>query len=178
VKTARRDLESLSAAGLPVSAQPGRGGGRQPLGGGRTDLSGLNAAETRPRRRSSSIRQAGVAPRRPRLRTWRCSSAPSSSGCRSGCGTRGDPVPRPPGPWTRWDSRQGRNLVPPRGDGFRPAHVQAGPCASRHADGQGSGPAAGFDLAQAWREAVAPLELRRQLAEIGAQLVEAYTKQS
>jgi ABC-type amino acid transport system permease subunit len=36
----------------------------------------------------------------------------------------------------------------------------------------------GFDLAQAWREAVAPLELRRQLAEIGAQLVEAYTKQS
>jgi predicted DNA-binding transcriptional regulator YafY len=47
VKTARRDLESLSAAGLPVYAQPGRGGGWQLLGGGRTDLSGLNAAETR-----------------------------------------------------------------------------------------------------------------------------------
>jgi predicted DNA-binding transcriptional regulator YafY len=47
LKTARRDLESLSAAGLPVYAQPGRGGGWQLLGGGRTDLSGLNAAETR-----------------------------------------------------------------------------------------------------------------------------------
>jgi predicted DNA-binding transcriptional regulator YafY len=47
VKTARRDLESLSTAGLPVYAQPGRGGGWQLLGGGRTDLSGLNAAETR-----------------------------------------------------------------------------------------------------------------------------------
>jgi predicted DNA-binding transcriptional regulator YafY len=47
VKTARRDLEALSAAGLPVYAQPGRGGGWRLLGGGRTDLSGLNAAETR-----------------------------------------------------------------------------------------------------------------------------------
>ena len=47
VKTARRDLEALSTAGLPVYAQPGRGGGWQLLGGGRTDLSGLNAAETR-----------------------------------------------------------------------------------------------------------------------------------
>ena len=47
VKTARRDLESLSTAGLPVYAQPGRGGGWQLLGGGRTDLSGLNAAEAR-----------------------------------------------------------------------------------------------------------------------------------
>jgi predicted DNA-binding transcriptional regulator YafY len=47
VKTARRDLESLSTAGLPVYARPGRGGGWQLLGGGRTDLSGLNAAETR-----------------------------------------------------------------------------------------------------------------------------------
>jgi predicted DNA-binding transcriptional regulator YafY len=47
VKTARRDLESLSTAGLPVYARPGRGGGWQLLGGGRTDLSGLTAAETR-----------------------------------------------------------------------------------------------------------------------------------
>ena len=47
VKTARRDLESLSTAGLPVYAQPGRGGGWQLLGGGHTDLSGLNAAEAR-----------------------------------------------------------------------------------------------------------------------------------
>jgi predicted DNA-binding transcriptional regulator YafY len=47
VKTARRDLESLSTAGLPVYARPGRGGGWQLLGGGRTDLSGLTALETR-----------------------------------------------------------------------------------------------------------------------------------
>jgi predicted DNA-binding transcriptional regulator YafY len=47
VKTARRDLEALAAAGLPVYAQPGRGGGWSLLGGARTDLSGLTAAEAR-----------------------------------------------------------------------------------------------------------------------------------
>jgi predicted DNA-binding transcriptional regulator YafY len=45
VATARRDLEALSAAGIPVYPQPGRGGGWQLLGGGRTDLSGLSSAE-------------------------------------------------------------------------------------------------------------------------------------
>ncbi|MEV4220740.1 WYL domain-containing protein [Nonomuraea sp. NPDC049725] len=47
VATARRDLEALSAAGIPVYPQPGRGGGWQLVGGARTDLSGLNAAESR-----------------------------------------------------------------------------------------------------------------------------------
>lgn len=47
VKTARRDLEALATAGLPVYAQPGRGGGWSLLGGARTDLSGLTAAEAR-----------------------------------------------------------------------------------------------------------------------------------
>ena len=47
VKTARRDLEALSVAGIPVYAQPGRGGGWSLLGGARTDLSGLTAAEAR-----------------------------------------------------------------------------------------------------------------------------------
>ncbi len=47
VATARRDLEALSAAGIPVYPQPGRGGGWQLLGGARTDLSGLTAAEAR-----------------------------------------------------------------------------------------------------------------------------------
>jgi predicted DNA-binding transcriptional regulator YafY len=46
-KTARRDLEALSMAGLPVYAQAGRGGGWQLLGGGRTDLSGLTVDEAR-----------------------------------------------------------------------------------------------------------------------------------
>ncbi|GAA5155970.1 WYL domain-containing protein [Nocardioides marinquilinus] len=45
VPTARRDLEALSAAGVPVYAQPGRGGGWQLVGGARTDLSGLTATE-------------------------------------------------------------------------------------------------------------------------------------
>lgn len=45
VATARRDLEALSTAGVPVYPQPGRGGGWQLVGGARTDLSGLTATE-------------------------------------------------------------------------------------------------------------------------------------
>ncbi|GGT67878.1 helix-turn-helix transcriptional regulator [Actinomadura citrea] len=45
VATARRDLEALASAGVPVYPQPGRGGGWQLVGGARTDLSGLTAAE-------------------------------------------------------------------------------------------------------------------------------------
>ena len=45
VATARRDLEALSTAGIPVYAQPGRHGGWSLLGGYRTDLSGLSSAE-------------------------------------------------------------------------------------------------------------------------------------
>ncbi|SDT33345.1 Predicted DNA-binding transcriptional regulator YafY, contains an HTH and WYL domains [Microlunatus soli] len=45
VATARRDLEALSTAGVPVYPQPGRGGGWSLVGGARTDLSGLTAAE-------------------------------------------------------------------------------------------------------------------------------------
>src|SRR5207342_1580239 len=46
-RTARRDLEALGMAGLPIYSQQGRNGGWRLLGGGRTDLSGLNAAEAR-----------------------------------------------------------------------------------------------------------------------------------
>ncbi len=45
VATARRDLEALSTAGVPVYPQPGRGGGWRLVGGARTDLSGLSARE-------------------------------------------------------------------------------------------------------------------------------------
>lgn len=45
VPTARRDLEALSAAGVPVYAQPGRNGGWSLVGGARTDLTGLTSAE-------------------------------------------------------------------------------------------------------------------------------------
>ncbi|MFI6024909.1 helix-turn-helix transcriptional regulator [Amycolatopsis magusensis] len=45
VATARRDLEALSAAGVPVYPQPGRGGGWSLVGGARTDLSGLTSVE-------------------------------------------------------------------------------------------------------------------------------------
>jgi predicted DNA-binding transcriptional regulator YafY len=47
VKTARRDLEALAIAGIPVYSQPGRGGGWSLIGGARTDLTGLTAAEAR-----------------------------------------------------------------------------------------------------------------------------------
>lgn len=43
--TARRDLEALSTAGIPVYPQAGRGGGWSLVGGARTDLSGLSAPE-------------------------------------------------------------------------------------------------------------------------------------
>ena len=47
IRTARRDLEALSIAGIPVYSQAGRGGGWSLVGGARTDLSGLTAAEAR-----------------------------------------------------------------------------------------------------------------------------------
>jgi predicted DNA-binding transcriptional regulator YafY len=47
VKTARRDLEALAIAGIPVYSQPGRNGGWQLIGGARTDLSGLTEAEAK-----------------------------------------------------------------------------------------------------------------------------------
>ncbi len=47
VATARRDLEALAAAGIPVYPQAGRGGGWQLVGGARTDLTGLSAPEAR-----------------------------------------------------------------------------------------------------------------------------------
>ncbi len=46
-RTARRDLDALAMAGLPVYSRRGRHGGWALAGGGRTDLSGLNAAEVR-----------------------------------------------------------------------------------------------------------------------------------
>src|SRR5436305_3606012 len=46
-RTARRDLEALGLAGLPIYSVQGRGGGWRLAGGGRTDLSGLSSAEAR-----------------------------------------------------------------------------------------------------------------------------------
>ena len=46
-RTARRDLEALCTAGVPVYSIPGRGGGWRLVGGARTDLSGLTAREAR-----------------------------------------------------------------------------------------------------------------------------------
>ncbi len=46
-RTARRDLEALGMAGLPIYSTQGRNGGWRLAGGGRTDLSGLTAAEAR-----------------------------------------------------------------------------------------------------------------------------------
>jgi predicted DNA-binding transcriptional regulator YafY len=46
-RTARRDLEALAMAGVPVYSVQGRGGGWRLVGGARTDLSGLTAGEAR-----------------------------------------------------------------------------------------------------------------------------------
>jgi predicted DNA-binding transcriptional regulator YafY len=46
-RTARRDLEALGMAGVPVYSSPGRGGGWSLVGGSRTDLSGLTVDEAR-----------------------------------------------------------------------------------------------------------------------------------
>ncbi|MGB3328732.1 MAG: YafY family protein [Thermomicrobiales bacterium] len=45
VATARRDLEALALAGVPIYAQPGRHGGWSLVGGARTDLTGLTSEE-------------------------------------------------------------------------------------------------------------------------------------
>lgn len=62
-RTARRDLEGLAMAGIPVYSQPGRGGGWTLIGGSRTDLSGLTAAEAR-----TLFLVAGPAPASPELK--------------------------------------------------------------------------------------------------------------
>jgi predicted DNA-binding transcriptional regulator YafY len=46
-RTARRDLEALAMAGIPVYSRAGRNGGWSLVGGARTDLSGLTADEAR-----------------------------------------------------------------------------------------------------------------------------------
>ena len=46
-RTARRDLDALVVAGVPVYPVQGRGGGWRLVGGARTDLSGLTAHEAR-----------------------------------------------------------------------------------------------------------------------------------
>lgn len=62
-RTARRDLEGLGMAGLPVYSTQGRGGGWQLAGGGRTDLTGLNADEVR-----ALFLLAGPSPATPQLK--------------------------------------------------------------------------------------------------------------
>ncbi|WP_371656097.1 MULTISPECIES: helix-turn-helix transcriptional regulator [unclassified Streptomyces] len=63
-RTARRDLEALAAAGIPVYSQHGRGGGWSLVGGARTDLTGLTAAEIR-----AMFLVAGPSAASPELRT-------------------------------------------------------------------------------------------------------------
>lgn len=46
-RTARRDLDALAVAGVPVYSVQGRNGGWRLVGGARTDLSGLTAGEAR-----------------------------------------------------------------------------------------------------------------------------------
>jgi predicted DNA-binding transcriptional regulator YafY len=63
-RTARRDLQALSTAGIPVYSQRGRGGGWSLVGGARTDLTGLTSEETR-----ALFLLAGTSAASPELRT-------------------------------------------------------------------------------------------------------------
>ncbi|TQK50557.1 putative DNA-binding transcriptional regulator YafY [Streptomyces sp. SLBN-118] len=63
-RTARRDLEALASAGIPVYSQRGRGGGWSLVGGARTDLTGLTAGEIR-----ALFLVAGPSSATPELRT-------------------------------------------------------------------------------------------------------------
>ncbi|MFJ2745201.1 helix-turn-helix transcriptional regulator [Streptomyces sp. NPDC087440] len=63
-RTARRDLEALATAGVPVYSQRGRGGGWSLVGGARTDLTGLTSDEVR-----ALFLLAGPAATSPELRT-------------------------------------------------------------------------------------------------------------
>lgn len=63
-RTARRDLEALATAGIPVYSQRGRGGGWSLVGGARTDLTGLTADESR-----ALFLLAGPSSATPELRT-------------------------------------------------------------------------------------------------------------
>ena len=103
VATARRDLEALSAAGIPVYPQPGRGGGWSLVGGARTDLSGLSAdrgAGAVPARRPGRGRLA-ARPRR-RCASWcgRCRGTFRADAEAAADATMIDP--------TRWGERDRR----------------------------------------------------------------------
>ncbi|MFC9425855.1 helix-turn-helix transcriptional regulator [Streptomyces sp. NPDC056987] len=63
-RTARRDLEALATAGIPVYPQRGRGGGWALVGGARTELTGLTVGEIR-----ELFLVAGVSPAAPEPRT-------------------------------------------------------------------------------------------------------------
>ena len=89
VATARRDLDALSAAGVPVYPQPGRGGGWSLVGGARTDLTGLTSTEARA---PCSCSQAPPHPSTPRSgRRY----ANSSRRCPARSGQTQRPRPRP-----------------------------------------------------------------------------------
>lgn len=74
-RTARRDLEALTASGVPVYAQRGRGGGWRLVGGARTDLTGLTSPEVK-----ALFLAAGLAAASPNC-VRRCGSC--SERCRS-----------------------------------------------------------------------------------------------
>ncbi len=81
-RTARRDLEALGMAGIPVYSRQGRNGGWQLAGGGRTDLSGLTASEARALFLVAG--PASAATRRSTVTRW--PSRPSTSSSSQGVG--------------------------------------------------------------------------------------------
>lgn len=98
VATARRDLEALSTAGIPVYPQPGRGGGWTLVGGARTDLSGLTAGEAR-----ALFLLAGRASEAPELRSaLRKLMRALPVGFRADAAAAADAVVVDPAGWGAW----------------------------------------------------------------------------
>ena len=65
-RTIHRDMESLSAAGVPVVAERGAGGGWSLMGEYRTNLTGLNEAEIQALFLARSPRSGWARPPKPR----------------------------------------------------------------------------------------------------------------
>src|SRR4051794_18206513 len=85
VRTVYRDVEALSAAGVPVWTEQGRGGGIALMPGYRTDMTGLTAAAPR------ALVRSPVAPCRRTWawgRRWRVPCTSSSPRCRPRTGRR------------------------------------------------------------------------------------------
>ena len=169
VATARRDLEALSTAGVPVYSQPVRGGGWSLVGGARTDLTGLTATEARtlfllagpgasgtPSVRSAlrKLTQALPAPLRGRRRATAQGRARVRRADRP-------PDPAPGRPWGLVDKDDGWYLVAGTAKGRRTFRVDR--IVEATVTDQAADRPVDFALSREWEQVVDEAEQRRSL---------------